>query len=715
MIKSNDLLRSVFGFSEFRGKQQEIISHILEGKDSLAIMPTGAGKSLCFQLPALSLPGLTVVISPLIALMKDQIDGLRSNGVQARSYNSNVSEREKTLVLQELKSGQLKLLYLSPERLFLQSAPFIEELKKHPLSLFAIDEAHCISHWGHDFREDYLTLGQLRTRFPEVPIIALTATADVRTRQDILEKLHIPKAQVFLSSFDRPNIYYRASYRADLLRQLDSYLENKKEECGIIYCLARKDTEKLAESLNMMGYNALAYHAGMEKRDRDQRQDLFKNDQMKIIVATIAFGMGIDKPNVRFVIHACLPKNMESYYQETGRAGRDGLPSEALLLHTPADFNRLRFFIYNSQNEKHKNEMLQKLEEMAQFAETSSCRRKNILNYFDEQTVEHCNHCDNCAYESAKATAHSAEDGLFLIQVLGSLRTKCTEDQLFKLIMDSGTESLPSALQIHPLRGKGKNKALNVWEATLSMLKKQDYVDTYKGDLRVTHMGMQWKASLERAAAVTVSTKPKTAAFAEEELRIRNALKEWRVNRAKAESVPAYIVFNDATLEELVTKKPYTLVTLNEITGFGELKVERYGKEILCIIREIGKDRILEQARFDLIKIRGSKNAGESFFLFKRGHKPEEIAEKTGYALNTIYRHLEGFVFDGELDPHDLLRDERIREINKVLDEYGLDLLSSIKERLPEEVDYREIGIVRANWIKKHWEDMETERILSSG
>lgn len=712
MTKTNELLRSVFGFSEFRGKQEEIISNILSGKDSLAIMPTGAGKSLCYQLPALSLPGLTVVISPLIALMKDQIDGLRSNGVPARSYNSNVSEREKSLVLQELKSGQLKLLYLSPERLFHSSVPFIDELKKHPLALFAIDEAHCISHWGHDFREDYLILGQLRTRFPSVPVIALTATADKRTRRDILEKLQIPQAKVFLSSFDRPNIYYRASYRADLLRQLDSYLTNKKEECGIIYCLSRKDTEKLAESLMLMGYNAMAYHAGMEKRDRDQRQDQFKNDQVKIIVATIAFGMGIDKPNVRFVIHSCLPKNMESYYQETGRGGRDGLPSEALLLHTPGDFNRLRYFIYNSQDEKHQNEMLQKLEEMAQFAETSNCRRKNILNYFDENTVEHCGHCDNCDYESAKSTAHSSEDALFLIQVLGSLRTKCTEQQLFKLIMDSGAESLPNALQIHPLRGMGKPKALNVWEATLSMLKKQEYVDTYKGDLRVTHMGTQWKSSLERAASVNL--KPKNVVHAEEESRLRSALKEWRIARAKAESVPAYIIFNDATLEELVSKKPYTLLSLNEITGFGELKVERYGKEILSIIRENARDRILEQARYDLIKQKGSKNAGESFRLFKHGNKPEEIAEKTGYALNTIYRHLEGFVFDGELDPHDLLQDERIREISRVLDEYGLDLLSAIKERLPEAIDYREIGIVRADWIKKNWEKAERERLLRS-
>ncbi|MDX5319769.1 MAG: RecQ family ATP-dependent DNA helicase, partial [Bacteroidota bacterium] len=396
MAREREILKRVFGFSEFRGKQEEIIQHVLKGQDALAIMPTGAGKSLCYQVPALALDGLCVVISPLIALMKDQVDALREQGVNARTFHSNLGETEKQKTLDELGNGTLKLLYLSPERLFLSSAPFLDYLKKLPLSLIAIDEAHCISQWGHDFREDYLLLGQLRQHLPKTPIIALTATADLRTRADILTRLGLPKAKVFLSSFNRPNLFYTAQWRSQLIQQLDAFLQSRKEETGIVYCFSRKETEQTASALRQLGYEALAYHAGLEKEERSLRQEQFKKDEVKIMVATIAFGMGIDKPNVRFVVHAHLPKNMESYYQETGRAGRDGMPSDLLLLYSSGDLNRLRYFIYNGEDKSHQDQMLKKLNEMAAFAESTECRRKLILEYFDEKAAENCGHCDNC-------------------------------------------------------------------------------------------------------------------------------------------------------------------------------------------------------------------------------------------------------------------------------------------------------------------------------
>lgn len=694
-----DLLKTVFGFSQFRGKQEEVIAHVLAGKDALTIMPTGAGKSLCFQLPALCLPGLTVVISPLIALMKDQVDALNSNGVQARCYHSNMSDAEMSNVLNQLRKGQVKLLYLSPERLFQSKPPFIDELKRHSISLFAIDEAHCISHWGHDFREDYLVLGKLKLLFPNVPTIALTATADTLTRNDILEKLSIQNAQVFLSSFDRPNIYYKATYRANLLIQIDSYLQNKKGECGIIYCLSRRDTETLAEELSKLGYQAIAYHAGLDKKERDKRQDAFKNDQVMIIVATIAFGMGIDKPNVRFVIHACLPKNMESYYQETGRAGRDGLESEVLLLYTPGDIRRLQFFIYNASDNKHKAEALQKLDEMAQFAETEECRRKLILNYFDEESPERCGRCDNCSYKSETSVVR---DFSLIIQVLETLGGQCQKEQLFSFLLNQNTESLPKKLRQHPLLGKGKNKALNHWQEIINQLHKEKRIEIINDGICL-RKEIEGSVYSKKPSAIQ---KVKKITSEEEKKQLYESLKIWRAKRAREESVPAYIIFNDATLDELVERRPFTQTSLKEITGFGEIKVEKYAIELLPIIRNLSKERILKQAAQELEKQKASKNSHESYRLLKMGHQPEEIAQLSGFSLATIYKHLEGYVFSGDLQPNDLLPQHKTHLINTVLETHGLDLLSAIKEKLPEDIDYREIGIVRASWLRKSTKDL---------
>ncbi|MEO6329775.1 MAG: RecQ family ATP-dependent DNA helicase [Ginsengibacter sp.] len=367
MNSPKHILKTIFGYDDYRHNQKEIIEHVLSGNNAVVLMPTGGGKSLCYQVPALCLDGVTIVVSPLIALMKDQVDALLVNGIKAAFLNSTLSTDEQSGISRQLRNNELKLLYLAPERLMGNAARFIEFLKKINVSLFAIDEAHCISQWGHDFRPEYLILGQLKEAFPHIPLIALTATADSLTKNDIIEKLHLKTYQVFENSFNRPNIYYYVKPKRNYYNDLIDFLKEHKDDSGIIYCLSRASTERLAEDLKQDGFNAEAYHAGLEKNVREDRQNKFLKDDIKIIAATIAFGMGINKSNVRFVIHADLPKNIEGYYQETGRAGRDGLHSEAILFYGSGDVIKLKKFAEVEDNPGQTKVMLQKLDKMSRF------------------------------------------------------------------------------------------------------------------------------------------------------------------------------------------------------------------------------------------------------------------------------------------------------------------------------------------------------------
>ncbi len=394
--KAREILKHRFGYDSFRMNQEAAISTVLSKKDCVVLMPTGGGKSLCYQIPALIFDGMTVVISPLIALMKDQVDALKANGVEAAFLNSTQTTAEQVEVFRDIRSGKLKLLYVAPERLLQSGDQFLDFLRGVNISLFAIDEAHCISSWGHDFRPEYLRLAVLKTEFPQIPIIALTATADKLVRKDIFDRLNIPKAELFISSFNRPNIFYAVEPKRNSYSQLLDYLEKRKDESGIIYCLSRSSVDSLAADLRDEGFSALAYHAGMDKRTRDKHQESFLKDETKIIVATIAFGMGIDKSNVRFVVHMDLPKNIESYYQETGRAGRDGLRSDALLFFSWADVIKLKGFAEVEGNAKQSEIMLRKLDLMGKFGDLKTCRRKFLLNYFSEELAENCGNCDNC-------------------------------------------------------------------------------------------------------------------------------------------------------------------------------------------------------------------------------------------------------------------------------------------------------------------------------
>ncbi|HKJ77460.1 MAG TPA: DNA helicase RecQ, partial [Gammaproteobacteria bacterium] len=390
----DDTLRRVFGYDTFRPQQREVVEGLIAGEDGFVLMPTGGGKSICFQIPALHRPGTGIVVSPLISLMKDQVDALRANGVAAACYNSSLDAEEARSVLARFHAGELDLLYVAPERLM--APDFQERLDQVPVALFAIDEAHCVSQWGHDFRPEYVQLGQLRGRFPGVPLVALTATADPQTRLDIRGRLGLADAPEHITGFDRPNIRYRVTEKRKPLRQLGEFVQARPGEAGIVYCLSRKRVEQVAEHLKGAGIAAAPYHAGLPGAERQRVQEAFLHDKLQVVVATVAFGMGIDKPNVRFVVHYDLPKNIEGYYQETGRAGRDGLPAEALLLFGAGDIATVRSLLENGENDAQRRVELHKLNAMVAFAESLNCRRRALLGYFGEHREDDCGHCDIC-------------------------------------------------------------------------------------------------------------------------------------------------------------------------------------------------------------------------------------------------------------------------------------------------------------------------------
>ncbi|MEJ7830208.1 MAG: DNA helicase RecQ, partial [Segetibacter sp.] len=455
------ILQTVFGYDKFRHNQQQIIEEILEGKDAVVLMPTGGGKSLCYQVPALCLPGVTIVVSPLIALMKDQVDALKVNGIKAEFLNSTQNTSEQAFIFQQLKSNKLKLLYIAPERLLGNETQFIRFLKQINVSLFAIDEAHCISQWGHDFRPEYLVLGQLKEYFPNLPIIALTATADAHTQRDIIDKLRFTKYKVFENSFNRPNIYYYVKPKKNYYEELTNCLSDHKNNSGIIYCLSRTSTERLAEDLKADGFNAEAYHAGLDKSIREERQDKFLKDDVQIIVATIAFGMGINKSNVRFVVHIDLPKNIEGYYQETGRAGRDGLQSEALLFYSAGDVLKLKKFAEVEGNQEQTKIMLAKLDKISRFCETKTCRRKYLLNYFGEDAPDYCGSCDTCLNKPVlkEATVIAQK----ILSAVARLRESFGMRYVVDVLKGSNTEKMREEHKSLTVYGIGKDMSKEEW------------------------------------------------------------------------------------------------------------------------------------------------------------------------------------------------------------------------------------------------------------
>lgn len=610
-------LKQYFGYDSLRPSQIPVIESILAKQDTLAIMPTGGGKSICYQLPSTLLPGLTIVVSPLIALMHDQVESLSKNGINAMYYNSSQNSEEQAEVREMLNEmekyghtnweGSIKMLYTSPERLLANDGQFLNYLKKVPVCLFAIDEAHCVSSWGHDFRPEYSQLGKVKELFPAVPIIALTATADELTRSDILVKLNLAKPKTFISSFDRPNIYYRVEAKADAYVQLEEFISGFKGQAGIIYCLSRKSTEEVATKLTKMGIKALPYHASIDGALKQKAYKQFMDDKVQVIVATIAFGMGIDKPNVRFVIHWNLPKNIESYYQETGRAGRDGLPSEALLLYNAGDSATLRKFIDNGgtagpmisikDRDMFRSIQHDKLDRLLEFCQTGHCRRRVLLQYFRESMVKDCGNCDRCTNPPAKI------DGTELAQKIMSAIYRTDQRYGVGYIVDillgvSNDRMIKNGHIDLPTFGIGKDLEKQEWMNYVNQLIDLGLVDIkYDGFIKTLGLNEKSKTVLtggdhldliEYKAKIATPAKTKGKKHKDmlnpDEQIVFDKLRELRKEIATREDVPAFVIFGDAALVNMAQSMPKNKQEFAQISGVGKLKLEKYADEFLQML-----------------------------------------------------------------------------------------------------------------------------------
>lgn len=713
MITPLTILKKYFGFSGFRLNQEEIIQSVIDHNDVLALMPTGGGKSVCFQIPALMLPGITVVISPLIALMKDQVDSLRLNGINAAYLNSTQSPGEQEQIIEELHNGNIRLLYLAPERI-LSITSLLTQLK---ISLFAIDEAHCISHWGHDFRPDYLNLSKLKEKFPGVPFIALTATADALTRNDIVSKLKLSNPKIFISSFNRSNIRYTVEKKRNHFERIIEFLQEHREDSGIIYCLSRKNTEELADQLAEQGFTAVAYHAGLDPVTRTKRQEQFKRDEIKIIVATIAFGMGIDKSNVRYILHVNLPKNIESYYQETGRAGRDGLPSEAILFYNAGDVMVLKNFVNIDDNPEQSKIMLRKLEQMADYAESKKCRRVTLLNYFDESFQGPCGNCDICL----KVHPELLFDGTVIAQKVLSAVTRLKERFGIGYVIDflkgSASEKIRDEHRYLPTFGKGSEYTKEQWRAYIKDLLQQGYLKQsntefvvlqltelarevlYEGKKVMLHVVHSTKEEKEFRRNIT----PTNSNAETLEAGLLSELKQLRQEIARDENVPPYIIFNDHTLVELATYLPLEKSQLSGISGFGQVKILKYGKPFLDTIIAYCRNNGIEtrmQNKIFKSKTFTGKTTGKSdtkrlsLELYQQGLNIDQIASKRNLSNGTIVGHLTHFILTGEINVLKFVSKEKIPPILKAIDEHGDSQLSILKNVLGDNYSFTEIRAV---------------------
>ena len=607
------LLKKYYGFSTFRPNQREIIDDIVAGNDCLVLMPTGGGKSLCYQIPALALPGTAVVVSPLISLMYDQVEALKANGIAAEALNSGNDMNQDLIIKRRCLAGDIKLLYMSPERLIAEIPFLLSEIK---ISLIAIDEAHCISQWGHDFRPEYSQLGILHDRFPQTPIVALTATADKVTRQDIIKQLRLrvaPDNHIYISSFDRPNLSLsvrKESGKAEKMRVIIGYIERHPDDAGIIYCLSRKTTESIADYLRKRNIRAEAYHAGMSASERSRIQEQFKTDQTPVVCATIAFGMGIDKSNVRWIFHYNMPKSIESFYQEIGRAGRDGAPADTFLFYSLADMIQLRRFA-NDSGQREVN--LEKLQRMQDYAESSVCRRRILLNYFGEQSDHDCGHCDVCLSPPQKF------DGTQIIQKALSAMARTDQRIRFGTVIEilrgmASTTVVQNGYDHIKTFGVGRDISTTEWQDYLLQMLQMGFIEIAynEGDIiKITPSGQdilygrrqvdlaihrksepvgrkETKRTLrrrERAEMAASQIFPEVHASRVEDANLFTALRQLRSALAQAQGFPAYIVLSDKVLHALATDKPTTKEQFGNIPGIGEYKQKKYSDAFIQVIK----------------------------------------------------------------------------------------------------------------------------------
>jgi ATP-dependent DNA helicase RecQ len=732
------LLKQYFGFTSFRPLQAEIIQDSLAGKDVFALLPTGGGKSLCFQLPALARDGLTVVVSPLIALMKDQVDALQASGIAATFLNSSLVAGEGRERLRGLHNGKFRLLYVAPERLMLSG--FLEDLKRWNVQLIAIDEAHCISEWGHDFRPEYRQISQLRQHFPEVPFMALTATATGRVREDIVNHLQLREPKCYVASFNRPNLTYRVIAKNKPFDQLFEFLRARPKESGIVYCLSRKATESVAERLNENGIRAKPYHAGLTPKERSEHQELFLRDNIRVVCATIAFGMGINKPNVRFVVHYDLPKNIEGYYQETGRAGRDGLPGECVLLFSPGDAVKQTTFIDEKPNPQERQIAREQLQQMVHYAECAGCRRVELLRYFGEEfgsrrrkeaqtensknsqslltsaatEPENCGACDNCL--SPRATF----DGTLAAQKFLSCVYRIREKNGFGVGLNHVVEVLTGA-DTEKIRkwnhaqlstyGIGKEHNRPEWAVIGRELIRLGLLRQTAEKFSVLEITDAGRAALKERKKITL-TKPVAAPetqtrhigeIACDEV-LFERLRELRKRLADERDVPAYIIFSDVALRQMARNYPESERDFARISGVGEKKLREFGEIFLGEIAAhlaTNPRQIFAEDSFTapqpVRKTSLNDTTRETLRRFRAGESVENIATARQFAASTIYGHLATAIEAGEaIDLAQLINAEAQEQIAAAFQRTGWGNIVGARELLGEKYDYGLLRIYRA-------------------
>lgn len=682
-------LKTYFGYDSFRGQQQDIIENVLQKKDTLVIMPTGGGKSICFQIPAVVLEGLTLVISPLIALMKDQVDGLNANGIKAAFYNSSQSAEEQQNIIEQAITKEIKLLYVAPE-----SLSGLENLVNEKyISCVAIDEAHCISTWGHDFRPSYQQLGFLKKQLPNTPIIALTATADKATRQDIIEQLEIPHADQFVASFDRKNIELEVRPADARAKQIINFIKKHPGQSGIVYCLSRKNTEQIAKKLNDNGINTDCYHARLSFEDRTRVQEDFIFDKTQVVCATVAFGMGIDKSNVRWVIHHNMPKNIEGYYQEIGRSGRDGLKAKALLFHSYADVIQLRKFASGASNEE---VQIAKLERMKQFSEATTCRRKILLSYFGELLADNCGNCDVCK------NPPKFFDGTVIAQKILSTITRVHQQEAIGTLIDvlrgaNNANILDKGLNRIKTFGIGNDISWKDWQHYIIQLINQGICEIafHKNNaLQLTEFSnkvlfkglkvyLTHPVHITEQVKTTVASKRKTV----NSNSLFERLRKLRYRISLEENLPAYLIFNDATLKEMERVRPMSESEFLTISGVGQRKMEVYGDEFIAEILDFMGSKIKKPKKTDTHLV--------TYELYKSGLSIEEISVQRKLKAPTIYSHIAKLYADGkDINMYDFVSKSDVEAVHKAKIE--LESPSTLKEYFEyfnEQMDYFKIRL----------------------
>ena len=700
-------LKKYFGYDGFLPNQWEVIDAIYQGQNALVIMPTGGGKSICYQIPGITLPGICLVVSPLISLMKDQVGALQANGIAAAFLNSSQSVAEQSKIEDALFHQKIQLLYVSPEKLL--SSQFLPFLKRLKINLFAIDEAHCISSWGHDFRPEYTQLHFISKYFPDIPIVALTATADKTTRDDIITQLQLGEPRQFIASFDRPNLQIQVQKGLGRMTQIIEFLRGREGQSGIIYCLSRKQTEKLSSTLNANGFNTDFYHAGLYAKQRERVQEAFQKDETNIICATIAFGMGIDKSNVRFVIHYNLPQNLESYYQEIGRAGRDGSPAETLLFYSLQDVKVSREIIKEAPTET-VSVKLAKLERMQQFAESLTCRRKMLLGYFGEALSNDCGNCDVClsppTYIDGKIIALKA------ISAIVRLKEKVSINMLIDVLRGSTKKEIQDK-GYHRIKtyGAGKDLSFDAWKFYITQIINLGFINVLYHEynrLQITEAGMA--LLLEQSPVMIVQHESKLASNTkskenkgESSLHRKNAeelfkrLRSLRLDIAKEEGVPPYIIFSDTSLYEMAEKLPMANQDFLKISGVAAKKLNAYGRRFMDEIQKF------VQEKASRLTPHLTDTHLETYGLFEEGISVQEIATIRGLKESTIFDHLTTLIENGkELDVQRILSEENrqkiIGELKNVTDNSRL---KPIFEALNETIPYHEIRLARALYNKK--------------